>query len=191
MFSYCKIPGQTLLSQCVGTVNVLCERMSYYGSFSKRATPWPVYFPPVFAVASCSLGLVGILNVPSILSDRSTKEQVIDYQFSLWNRREWQVQSNFCLALYIVHHVPEHLDFFRCLPFCSCFWPTALKLDCITNFDMLFLVMGFISLVDEIQFMLISLKLILFQSLNPIMRLKNNCCKNRQRTLIFKIISTK
>ena len=35
-------------------------------------------------------------------------------------------------------------------------WPTALKLGCITNLDMLFLVMGFISLVDEIQFMLIS-----------------------------------
>ena len=38
----------------------------------------------------------------------------------------------------------------------ACVWPTALKLDCITNFDMLFLVMEFISLVDEIQFMLIS-----------------------------------
>ena len=37
-----------------------------------------------------------------------------------------------------------------------CVWPTALKLGCITNFDMLFLVMGFISLVDEIQFILIS-----------------------------------
>ena len=37
----------------------------------------------------------------------------------------------------------------------ACVWPTALKLGCITNFDMLFLVMGFISLVDEIQFMLI------------------------------------
>ena len=35
-------------------------------------------------------------------------------------------------------------------------WPTALKLGCITNFDMLFLMMGFISLVDEIQSMLIS-----------------------------------
>ena len=32
----------------------------------------------------------------------------------------------------------------------ACVWPTALKLGCITNFDMLFLVMGFISLVDEI-----------------------------------------
>ena len=30
------------------------------------------------------------------------------------------------------------------------------KLGCITNFDMLFLMMGFISLVDEIQFMLIN-----------------------------------
>ena len=35
-------------------------------------------------------------------------------------------------------------------------WPTTLKLGCITNFDMFFLVMGFISLVDEIKFMLIS-----------------------------------
>ena len=35
-------------------------------------------------------------------------------------------------------------------------WHTALKPGCVTNFDMLFLVMGFISLVDEIQFMLIS-----------------------------------
>ena len=38
----------------------------------------------------------------------------------------------------------------------ACVWPTALKLGCITNFDMLFLVMVLISLVDEIQFMLIS-----------------------------------
>ena len=36
-----------------------------------------------------------------------------------------------------------------------CFWPTLLKLGRITNLDMLFLVMGFFSLVDEIQFMLI------------------------------------
>ena len=35
-------------------------------------------------------------------------------------------------------------------------WPTALKLRYITNCGMLFLVMGFISLVDDIQFMLIS-----------------------------------
>ena len=38
----------------------------------------------------------------------------------------------------------------------AAFWPTALKLGCVTNFDMLFLVMGLISLVNEIQFMLIS-----------------------------------
>ena len=31
-----------------------------------------------------------------------------------------------------------------------CVWPTALKLGCVTNFDMLFLVMGFISLAGEI-----------------------------------------
>ena len=38
----------------------------------------------------------------------------------------------------------------------ACVWPTALKLSCVTNFDMFFLMMWFISLVDEIQFMLIS-----------------------------------
>ena len=43
-------------------------------------------------------------------------------------------------------------------------WPTALKLGCITNFDMLFLVMGFISLVDEIQFILISSRHICIRS---------------------------
>ena len=30
-------------------------------------------------------------------------------------------------------------------------WPTALKLGCITNLDMLFLMLGFISLVDEMK----------------------------------------
>ena len=35
-------------------------------------------------------------------------------------------------------------------------WPTALKLGCLTNFDMPFFVMEFIYLVDEIQFLLIS-----------------------------------
>ena len=44
-------------------------------------------------------------------------------------------------------------------------WPTALKLGCITNFDMLFLVMRFISLVDEIQFMLISSRHICIRSI--------------------------
>ena len=33
----------------------------------------------------------------------------------------------------------------------ACVWPTALKLGCVTNLDPLFLVMGFISFVDEIQ----------------------------------------
>ena len=35
------------------------------------------------------------------------------------------------------------------------FWPTALKLGCITNFDRLFFIMGFISLDEEIKLMLI------------------------------------
>ena len=34
-------------------------------------------------------------------------------------------------------------------------WPTALKRGCVTQCDMLSPVMGFISLVDEIRFMLI------------------------------------
>ena len=44
----------------------------------------------------------------------------------------------------------------------ACVWPTALKLGCISNFDMLFLVMGFIYLVDESQCMLIYLAAIIF-----------------------------
>ena len=35
----------------------------------------------------------------------------------------------------------------------ACVWSTAPKLGRVTNLDTLFLVMGFISLVDEIQFM--------------------------------------
>ena len=44
-------------------------------------------------------------------------------------------------------------------------WPTALKLGCIANFDMLFLVVGLISLGDEIQFMLISSRHICIRSI--------------------------
>ena len=36
------------------------------------------------------------------------------------------------------------------------FWPTTLKLGCATNLDLPFLVMGFRSMVDEIEFLLIS-----------------------------------
>ena len=48
----------------------------------------------------------------------------------------------------------------------TCVWPTALKLGCITNFDTLFLVMGFISVVDKIQFMLISRHYICIRSVH-------------------------
>ena len=47
----------------------------------------------------------------------------------------------------------------------ACVWPTALKLGCITNLNMLFHVMRFISLVDEIQFMLISSRHICIRSI--------------------------
>ena len=40
--------------------------------------------------------------------------------------------------------------------FTGCIWPTALKLGCITNVDMLFLTMGFICLSYENKFMLVS-----------------------------------
>ena len=46
-----------------------------------------------------------------------------------------------------------------CMCHSACVWPTALELGSIANFDMLFRVIGFISLVDEIQFMLISSRL--------------------------------
>ena len=52
----------------------------------------------------------------------------------------------------------------------ACVWPTALKLGCITNFDTLFLVMGFISLVDEIQSMLISSRHICIRSFGLALR---------------------
>ena len=46
----------------------------------------------------------------------------------------------------------------------ACVWPTALKRGCVTNFDKLFLEVGFISLVDEIKFMLISSRHICIRS---------------------------
>ena len=48
----------------------------------------------------------------------------------------------------------------------ACIWSAALKLGYLTNLDMLFLVMGFISLIDEIQFMLISSRHICIRSIN-------------------------
>ena len=54
-------------------------------------------------------------------------------------------------------------------------WPTALKLGCITNYDMLFLVMGFISLVDKIQLMLISSRHICIRSMAMENRLSKMC----------------
>ena len=47
----------------------------------------------------------------------------------------------------------------------TCVWPTALKLGCITNFDMLFLVMGLISLDENIQCMLTSSRHICIRSM--------------------------
>ena len=60
-------------------------------------------------------------------------------------------------------HLSLIFGVFECLPFRVC---TALKLGCITNLDMLFLVMGIISMVDEIQFMLISSRHICIRSIH-------------------------
>ena len=73
------------------------------------------------------------------------------------------------------------LDFSNVYHF-ICVWPTALKLGCISNFDMLFLVMGFISLVDEIQFMLISslhicMKVYRVYKMKPDLPIVHNSCQ--------------
>ena len=47
-------------------------------------------------------------------------------------------------------HLALIFRFFKCLPLPPCVWPAALKLGCVTNFDMLSLMMGLISLVNEI-----------------------------------------
>ena len=47
-------------------------------------------------------------------------------------------------------------SFFSNVCHSACIWSAALKLGYLTNLDMFFLVIGLISLVDEIQFMLIS-----------------------------------
>ena len=66
-----------------------------------------------------------------------------------------------CMAVRLGGLTPLHFSyfiFFLSSNVCHsvCVWPTALKLSCITNFDMLLLMIGFISLVDEIQFMVSS-----------------------------------
>ena len=49
----------------------------------------------------------------------------------------------------------------------ACLWPTALKLGCVTNLDTLFLVMGSMYLIDEIQFMLIRSRHVCIRSITP------------------------
>ena len=59
----------------------------------------------------------------------------------------------------------------------ACVWPTALKLGCVTSFDMLFPVMGLISVVNKIQFMLISSQHICIRSMET-QQLKDQLHKN-------------
>ena len=65
--------------------------------------------------------------------------------------------TGFCdlVDLWVYHTFVSYFRVFQ-MSTISRVWPTALKLGCITNLDMLFLMMGFISLIDEIQFMLIN-----------------------------------
>ena len=75
----------------------------------------------------------------------NTREMVV-----IWKTFENGSQSTNALLPYIC----LLFSWFSNVYHFACVWPTPLKLGCITNFDMLFLVMRFISLVDEIQFML-------------------------------------
>ena len=73
-------------------------------------------------------------------------------------------------------HLSLIFGFFNVYHF-ACVWPTALKLGCTSNFDTLFLVMGFISLVDEIEFMLISSRHICIRSMIKVKRrIENMIC---------------
>ena len=58
----------------------------------------------------------------------------------------------------------------------TCIWPRALKLGCITNIDMLFLVMGFICLFYENKFMLISGRHISNRSIGGVHIAKHSSC---------------
>ena len=74
-----------------------------------------------------------------------------------------------CMSCQSTHAWPSYIclifSVFSNVYHSACVWPTALKLGCVTNLDPLFLEMGFISLVDDIQFMLISRRHICIRSM--------------------------
>ena len=72
------------------------------------------------------------------------------------NKRQMKRQMYGSQAWVALPYICLLFSFFSNVCHSAAFWPTALLLGCITNFDMLFLMMGLISLVTEIQFMLIS-----------------------------------
>ena len=91
----------------------------------------------------------------------------------IWNFRSGETQRNHRHRAVNTNSKPDrHTDIWQsvhlhlCLLFlwfsnvCHsvCFWPTALKPGCITNFDMPFLMMVCICLANEIKFMLISIR---------------------------------
>ena len=68
-------------------------------------------------------------------------------------------------------------------------WPTALKLGCVTNLDTLFLVMGLISLVDEIQFMLISSRHICIRS-NEVCIMESDSMSTKSSKELYNLFSS-
>ena len=74
--------------------------------------------------------------------------------------------SQFTQATTHTLHLSLIFWFFKCLPFCICLSCTALKLNRMTKFGILFLAMGFVCLSDENKFMLIGSGHILNRSIH-------------------------
>ena len=72
----------------------------------------------------------------------------------IWTEMAMKGLMNSCNQNHPMHICLLLISGFSNVYHSACVWRTALKLGCLTNLDTLFLVMGFISLIDEIPFML-------------------------------------
>ena len=106
---------------------------------------------------------VKISNVAKFQSCRPNTYEMLD----IWKPRKYE--TNICSRSVYPCLTANCLELvfsgFSNVYYSACVWPTVLKLGCVTNFSTLFLVMGFISLIDEIQFMLISSRHICVRSI--------------------------
>ena len=98
------------------------------------------------------------------ITRKSVSKLVMQPSFRAVNRTEWQTfeklenkRQMYGSRAWVdwLPYICLLFSFFFNVYHFACVCCTALKLGCITNFEVLFLVMGLISLVDEIQFMLI------------------------------------